>query len=168
MPPVRATFVVKNGPIHTLESTGTVRALAAIDEQIVALGPDAEELIGPDTWVLDLGGRSAIPGLIDAHVHLLSYGHHLGQIDLHGAASIEDALERVRNHDHDGEWLLGAGFDPNPWARWPTGADLDAIAPDRPVALQSHDHHSLWVNSAALRRAGVTAATAAPAGGEIW
>ncbi|HEY3078384.1 MAG TPA: amidohydrolase [Chloroflexota bacterium] len=165
-----ASLVLRGGVIHTLEGARPrASALAAIGEEIVALGDegDVAGLIGPGTEVFDLGGRTAIPGLIDAHVHLLWLGFALGQVDLRDAATIEAAAARAAAHRGDDEWIVGTGWDPNRWPRWPTRHDLDRVFPDRPVALWSHDLHSLWANGAALRRAGITAATAAPEGGQI-
>jgi predicted amidohydrolase YtcJ len=165
---VHATLVIRNGLIHTLDPAHPrATALAAFGEQILALD-DVDHLIGPETLVLDLGGRTAVPGLIDAHVHLLWFGETLGQVDLSGAGSIEEAAQRAARHRPDGEWVRGWGYDPNVWPRWPTRHDLDRLLPDRPAALWSHDLHSLWVNSAALRRAGVTRDTPTPEGGHIF
>ncbi|HEV8633363.1 MAG TPA: amidohydrolase [Chloroflexota bacterium] len=166
----RASLVLRNGVIRTLDrARPRASALAARGEEIVAVGDDRDvgELIGPQTAVLDLGGRAAIPGLIDAHVHLLWLGFALGQVELRDAATIGEAVARVAAHRGDGEWVVATGWDPNRWPRWPTRHDLDGLLPDRPVALWSHDLHSLWANSAALRRAGITAATAPPEGGQI-
>jgi predicted amidohydrolase YtcJ len=165
---VYASLVLRNGLIHTLDpARPRATGLAAFGEHILALD-DVEPLVGPHTSVLDLGGRTAVPGLIDAHVHLLWLGESLGQADLTGARSIEEAAERAARHRPDGEWVRGWGYDPNAWPRWPTRHDLDRVLPNRPAALWSHDLHSLWVNGEALRRAGVTRDTPTPAGGHVF
>jgi predicted amidohydrolase YtcJ len=165
---VHASLVLRNGLIHTLDPAHPrATALAAFGEHVLALD-DVDHLVGPQTLVLDLGGRTAVPGLIDAHVHLLWFGETLGQVDLSGAGSIEEAVERAARHRPDGEWVRGWGYDPNVWPRWPTRHDLDRLLPERPAALWSHDLHSLWVNGAALRRAGVTRDTPTPEGGHIF
>jgi len=170
--PPSVDLVVVNGDLHTMDAARPrARALAVADGTIVAVGdgPEVLALRGPATQVLDLGGRTAVPGLIDAHVHLLAFGLSLGQVDLSEAASIDAAVVAVASaHEEQPDgWLLGRGFHPGRWPRWPTSADLDAVVGDRPVALRAHDGHSVWVSSAALRLAGVTASAQPPAGGAI-
>ena len=164
---MHASLVLRNGLIHTLDPAHPrAMALAAFGEHVLALD-DVDGLVGAETRVLDLGGRTVVPGLIDAHVHLLWFGQFLGQVDLGGARSAEEAAARSAAHRPDGEWVSGSGWDPNAWPRWPTRHDLDRLLPDRPAALWSHDLHSLWANTAALRRAGVTRDTPTPEGGRI-
>lgn len=110
------------------------------------------------------------PGWCDAHVHFTWWAIQMGQLDLHDAQTIDDALARIERHARglpDGAWVLGGRFDKNRWGRWPTAAELDRVTAGHPAALRSRDGHSRWVNTAALRAAGVDASTAAPAGGAI-
>ncbi len=112
----------------------------------------------------------ALPGFVDAHGHLLHYGLELEQPSLRGCQSAEECVERLRHWEPNrGEWLLGAGWNHEHWNPpvWPEAALLDAIFPDVPVVLRRVDGHALWVNSEALRRAGIDDETPDPPGGLI-
>jgi predicted amidohydrolase YtcJ len=124
-----------------------------------------------DTRV-DGGGRTLLPGLIDAHGHVLGLGLALGQLDLKGTKSLAELQERVRAYaaaNPDLPWIVGRGWNQEHWAdkRFPTAADLDEAVPGRPVWLERVDGHASVGNGAALKAAGVKAATKAPAGGKI-
>lgn len=172
---MEADLVVTHGTIYTMDpGRPVVEAVAIGDGRIVTMGADADvrPLVGRGSQVLDLKGQPAIPGLTDAHVHLLSYGLSLEQVDLAGVPSLQDALERVRARVvglPPGEWVTGRGWDRNLWSPPlpPTRQALDAVAPANPVALSSKDGHALWVNSLALRELGVDSATVDPEGGRI-
>lgn len=129
------------------------------DGRIVAIGIESE-LTGrfPQARRIDLGGQSVVPGLIDAHGHLMNLGHALLRANLGGAASKAEIIQRLQAHAADlpaGEWLLGRGWDQTLWpeAEFPTAADLDAHFPDRPVWLERVDGHATWGNSLALKSA---------------
>jgi hypothetical protein len=122
--------------------------------------------------IVDVGGRTLLPGLIDAHGHVLGLGFSALQLDLVGAASIEDLKQRLRAYAEahpDARWIIGRGWNQELWAdkRFPTAADLDSVVSDRPVWLERVDGHAAVANSAAMKAAGVTAHTAAPPGGRI-
>lgn len=124
------------------------------------------------TVVIDAGGRTLLPGLIDAHGHVTELGFAALQLDLVGTSSLSDLQQRLRAYaaaHPDARWVVGRGWNQELWPdkRFPTAADLDAIVPDRPVVLGRVDGHALVANSAAMKAAGVTASTAAPAGGRI-
>lgn len=124
------------------------------------------------TRVLNGGGKVLMPGLIDAHGHVMGYGLALGQLDLTGTRSLAELQQRLRDYaaaNPDLPWITGRGWNQELWAdkKFPTSADLDAVVGGRPVWLERVDGHASVGNSAALRAAGVTAATKAPAGGEI-
>jgi predicted amidohydrolase YtcJ len=128
--------------------------------------------IGPATRVIDLRGRTVVPGLADAHLHLTSLGARRLGVDLAGAGSIADVRERVRRAVAGrprSEWILGGGWDQNRWGAsgFPTASDLDGVSPEHPVVLHRIDGHALWANSRAMQLAGVDAGTRAPAGGEV-
>ena len=167
--------ILHGGAIHTMDARAPlVEALAVRGGRVLAAGSNEEVLsLGHDaTRRIDLGGRTVLPGFQDAHVHFCSHGLVLQRLDLSGPGSLEQALEQVRtaaSHLDQGQWLRGRGWNHNAWPRpvQPTRHDLDAVAPHLPVALNSKDGHSLWVNTLALRLAGVTATTPDPAGGQI-
>ncbi|MDQ7851252.1 MAG: amidohydrolase family protein, partial [Armatimonadota bacterium] len=148
-------------------------ALAVAGEWILATGPAGELAAAfPQARRIDLGGRTVLPGLIDCHVHLLAYGLLVRRLDLRQTQSLAEAVQMVAAAAATappGTWVLGGGWDRNRWAegRWPTRDDLDAVSIGRPVALTSKDGHLLWVNSAALERAGIGPRTPDPPGGEI-
>jgi predicted amidohydrolase YtcJ len=124
------------------------------------------------TKVVDGGGRTMLPGLIDAHGHVMELGSSLLQLDLTGTRSIKELQQRLRAYAAANPhlpWIIGRGWNQEQWAekRFPTAADLDAVVSDRPVWLGRVDGHANVGNSAALRAAGITAATQAPAGGRI-
>ena len=113
-----------------------------------------------------------LPGLIDAHGHVMGLGFAIIQLDLTGTTSVEEMKQRLKAYAEanpgDG-WIIGRGWNQELWSekRFPTSADLDAVVPDRPVWLSRVDGHAAVGNSAALRAAGVTSQTKAPDGGEI-
>lgn len=122
--------------------------------------------------IIDAGGRTLLPGFIDAHGHVMELGLDGLRLDLVGTSSIGDLKTRLRDYAlaHPGpSWILGAGWNQELWPEkhFPTAADLDAVVPNRPVVLERVDGHALVANSAAMKAAGVTLATQAPAGGRI-
>jgi predicted amidohydrolase YtcJ len=121
---------------------------------------------------IDAKGRTLLPGLIDAHGHVTDLGFAALQLDLVGSSSLGDLQQRLKAYAaaHPGRgWIVGHGWNQELWPSkaFPTAADLDAVVPDRPVMLERVDGHAVVANSAAMRAAGVTPATAAPAGGRI-
>jgi len=178
-----------NGTVYTLDpAQPRVEALACQNGRVVALGRSDElrPLARSAAEVIDLQGHAAVPGFIDAHIHLLNLGLSLGYVDLEGAASLRECLERVTRYlaappegalSVHGGWIVGRGWNRNDWLgrregrapadRWPARDDLDAVTGDRPTVLASHDGHLAWANSAALRAAGVTRETPDPPGGEL-
>jgi len=151
-----------------------VEALAAGKGRIVAIGTSEELLRGlsPKTVQVNLRGRTVIPGLTDAHAHFGGYAEESAWIDLTATSSLADILVLVSakvSSGGEGAWILGRGWDQNDWpeAQYPDKAALDAIAPRTPVLLVRVCGHAAYVNSAALRIAGVTRDTADPPGGKI-
>jgi predicted amidohydrolase YtcJ len=121
---------------------------------------------------IDAKGRTMLPGLIDAHGHVMDLGYSALRLNVNGTKSLAELQQRLRDyaatHPHEA-WIQGFGWNQESWPdkRFPTSADLDAIVSDRPVVLERVDGHAVVANSAALKAAGITAKTRAPAGGEI-
>ncbi|MBA3510319.1 amidohydrolase [Sphingomonas sp.] len=120
---------------------------------------------------IDAQGRTLLPGLIDAHGHVMGLGLAALRLDLTGTGSLAELQSRLQDYaaaNPDG-WIVGRGWNQELWAdkRFPTAADLDSVVPGRPVALERVDGHALVVNRAALKQAGITAATRDPVGGRI-
>jgi predicted amidohydrolase YtcJ len=171
-----ADLILVDGVIHTMDARNPrAEALAVIDGEIVALGSSSEllaSLRGPETVVIDADGSTVLPGLIDAHAHMMNLGRYLLTVDLFGTRSAEEVAERVaaavRSHA-PGEWIVGRGWDQNDWERkeFPTREILDRVAPANPVFLDRVDGHAVWVNTAALEAGGVTASTSDVEGGQI-
>jgi predicted amidohydrolase YtcJ len=142
-------------------------------ERIAAVGP-VEQLrtAHPGARVIDVTGSTILPGLADAHGHLYGLGLALDTVNLGGAATYDEAIARVKERASRAaanEWVLGRGWDQNRWPgkEFPTAAPLDAAIPGHPVWLRRVDGHAGVANSAAMKAAGVTAATADPEGGRI-
>ena len=138
-------------------------AAAGLRESLESRGNGVREIVVDGT---------VMPGLIDAHGHLMGLGFSLLQADLVGTRSKEAIVDRLKDKSaglNEGDWLLGRGWDQNDWAgqAFPAAADLDAAFPDRPVWLKRVDGHAGWANSAALRAAGIDARTADPEGGRL-
>lgn len=120
----------------------------------------------------NLQGAFVFPGWTDAHLHLLELGLSLESADLRGAASADDAARRMAaaaGRLPPGAWVEGFGWDQNRWpgASFPDARALDRAVPDRPAVARRVDGHAVWINSAALSAAGITAATPDPEGGRI-
>jgi predicted amidohydrolase YtcJ len=158
------------GRIHVGDGT-SAEALVAVDGVVRAVG-QATDLAeaNPGAERIDLRGGLMTPGWHDSHVHFTWWAIQMDQIDLRDAPTIETALERITEHARGlprSAWLLGGRFDKNRWGRWPTAVELDRATDGRPAALRSRDGHSRWLNSAAMRLAGIDPRTEEPAGGAI-
>lgn len=167
-----ADLLFVGGPVLTMDAVRSrATALAVRDGRILAVGHDLGHLRGGRTEVVDLAGRALLPGFQDAHIHAVFGGVELGQCDLSGTTSVDDYLAAVRAYagaHPDQEWIVGSGWAMESFpAGVPTKDLLDAVVGDRPVFLTNRDHHGAWVNSAALDRAGITAATPDPDDGVI-
>lgn len=167
-------LIIHNAKIYTFDpAQPQAEAVAVRDGKVLAVGSLADIMAlngakSADTF--DLQGATLIPGLNDAHTHLIQWALSLHEVDLVGVRTMAEAVEKVRERAATmppGAWLLGAGWDQNYWGGLPDRAALDKVAPNNPVVLDSKDHHLMWVNSRAMQLAGVTAQTNDPAGGEI-
>jgi predicted amidohydrolase YtcJ len=168
-----ADVLLYNGRIYTMAEPARAEAMAIRGDRIVAVGSTAElrRRFRARTEI-DLGGRTVLPGLIDAHAHLMGQGVSMLQADLVGANSKEEILDRLRRFAQSrppGSWILGRGWDQNRWPEkaFPTAEDLDRLFPDRPVWLRRIDGHAAWANSKAMELAGVSVQTPDPEGGRI-
>jgi len=148
--------------------------LLARDGKIAFVGPDvqAKALASRAAERIDLAGGTAIPGLVDAHVHLKSLGEMPSRCDLAGTASREEALARLAAFAEErprDACIRGRGYNLNQWddPSYPTARQLDRAVPDRPCVVNSFDGHSAWANSAALAATGLDSRTADPPGGRI-
>ncbi len=174
-PQAPADLIVTAPRIYTVDvNRPLVTAIAVRDGRVVFAGSAqaAMALRGPRTRVLDLPGRTIIPGMVDAHFHFMNVGASLRNVDLVGTRSEAEVVQRVAARSREvraGEWVRGRGWNQNEWAdtRFPTNDALSRAVPDNPVVLGRVDGHATWVNARALQLAGVTAATADPEGGRI-
>src|SRR5215475_13109327 len=173
--PAPADLILVNTKIYTVDDSHPfVQAMAVRGGRVAFVGSTRETLLlrGPSTQVLDLAGRTVIPGMVDAHAHLFELGTFLRDIDLTDTRSFDAIVTRVGGRMKDlpaGRWVIGRGWDQNKWGdtRFPTHEALSRVTPNNPVALGRIDGHALLVNAAAMKAAGVTAATKDPAGGRI-
>jgi predicted amidohydrolase YtcJ len=168
-------LVIHNGRIYTMDSRQPrAEAVAIAGGRFVAVG-SSEAVLATATAAtrrLDVGGATIVPGLHDAHGHVVGLGEALEQLDLRQTKSLDELADRLRQHAAArpaGEWILGRGWDQNLWPGqgWPTASALDAAAPAHPVVLTRVDGHAVVANSRALAAGGVTAATPDPPGGRI-
>jgi len=175
-PAIVADLVLLNGRIETLDPHGHVaQALAVKDGRILRIGSDAQvtPLVGETTRIIDLRGRTATPGLIDTHAHVLETGEdELFHIRLDGVARIAELVTAVQARvatSKPGEWIVGAGWDEGKLAegRYPTAAELDAVSPRNPVWLENTTGHYGVANSAALKLAGISRTPQDPPAGTI-
>jgi predicted amidohydrolase YtcJ len=150
--------ILENGVVRTMDPVLPRARAVAIAGSVIAggVGPHETALASPER--IDLGGRCVVPGFTDSHVHFAQWALAQRQVRLEGAASLEEALERVAGAAQaaePGRWLRGTGWRSGDWSRpvEPTKEALDAVTGNLPVALTARDGHSLWLNSAALARA---------------
>ena len=173
--PARADTLVVNVNGITLDERGQPQRFTALrfgaDGKVKALY-QAKDKRPKTEYQIDGKGRTLIPGLIDAHLHVMGIGFGALTLDLSDTRSLPEAQAKIRAYavEHpDRPWIVGRGWNQELWGlgRFPTAAELDAAVVDRPVWLQRVDGHAGWANSAALGAAGVSAATKDPAGGRI-
>ncbi|MGW8887415.1 amidohydrolase [Streptomyces sp. NPDC055749] len=160
--PAPADLVLTGARIHTVDpALPEAQALAVRDGRIVWLGPGtgAADWTGPDTEVIDAGGRLVLPGFIDAHNHV-RLGSDDACVQLAGVRTLDGIHERIRTWHAahpDAEWIEAEAFDYSaiPGGRMPRAADLDPATGDTPAFVLSYDVHTAWLNTAALRRLGI-------------
>ena len=167
-------LIIINADIRTADPKRmTAQAIAIKDGKFFAIGSslEIEKLKDKDTKVLDVEGKTILPGFIDSHTHLSSGAKIVTGIDLTGIANksvwLEMIAERVKTME-PGEWLLGGRWDYTFENKGlPTRWELDNVAPNNPVALSDIDGHSMWVNSLAIEKANINANSEVPMGGQI-
>jgi predicted amidohydrolase YtcJ len=174
-----ADLVVRNGHIITMDSAHpSVSALAARDGRILTVGGDQEiaKCASKRTVIVDLRGKTVLPGLIDVHTHAMEWATGIirKQLDVtypavHSIADIVVMVGERSSHTARGEWIAGAGWDDAKFRehRYITRTDLDPVSPNNPVLLDHVSGHLSVANSAALALAGITRNTPDPAGGAI-
>ncbi len=178
-PPIgmQARTIYRNANIYTMDPARPRAEAIAIGDDGTIMGVGSHDEVslfeGPDTVVIDLRGRTVLPGLIDAHGHVMGLGaYELGVLDLSSATSSMDLVERVAQLARQrtpGEWILGGRWDHESWpsGKLPTHDDLSRAIPEHPVWLRRVDGHAGLANAEAMRRAGITRDTKNPPGGEI-
>ncbi len=172
---VTADVVFENGNIYTVnERQPKAEAVAIKGDRIVFVGSnrEAQKYVGKRTRVIDLNGKTMVPGMTDAHHHLSGVGFREMTLNLEGVTSLEEFLKKVKvrvDQASPGAWVTGRGWIETFWTPpvFPTRWDLDKISPNNPVFLDRADGHGAVANSAALKLAGVEKTTPSPFGGEI-
>ena len=171
----KADLILVNGNVYTVDDAHPrASAFAVKNGRIIFVGSDREArfLAGPSTRVVDARGQVVIPGMVDAHAHLLGLGTSLRNVQLAGSRTYEEVIARVVERARStkpGEWIIGRGWDQNLWPekKFPTHQALSRAVPNNPVVLSRIDGHAILVNDVALKEAGITAATRDPEGGRI-
>jgi len=180
-PVAPADLVLRGGVVVTVDDAlPEAEAIAVEGYKIVAVGSDREigAYVGPDTEVIDLEGRLAIPGFIEGHGHYMSVGWAKTILDLTGAATWDEIVELVGDAAREaepGDWIFGWGWHQEKWSEVPEPNvdgvplhhDLSEVSTNNPVSLSHASGHAILVNAAALRLAGIDAQTPDPAGGTI-
>ncbi|ALQ07334.1 amidohydrolase [Pseudoalteromonas sp. Bsw20308] len=167
------TKVIYNANGYTPLYKGEVQQFSTLvikDGKVVKVGGDTLKNSYPDAKLIDVQGSTLLPGLIDAHGHVIGLGDNLSQLDVRGAKSVDEVKNKLKIFANNKQgWIIGRGWNQELWAdtRFPTAKDLDKVVNDRPVVLSRVDSHAIWANSKALELAGITAQTKAPEGGEI-
>jgi predicted amidohydrolase YtcJ len=170
-----ANLLLVHGRVYTGEASPWAQAIAVANNKIVAVGTDADvlRLKSATSRIIDLHGRLLTAGFIDAHVHFTEGGVYLKNVALRDAATMAEVGQRVAQFAEAhpaGDWIQGEGWSYG-YPDMPRGEFhkemLDRVSPTRPVFLNSGMAHAAWVNSAALKRAGITRDTVNPPGGEI-
>jgi predicted amidohydrolase YtcJ len=170
-----ADLVFKNGNVYTAnDKAPQAQAIAIKADRIVFVGTNAaaQRYVGANTRVVDLQGKTVLPGFTDSHQHLSGVGQREMTLNLEGTSSLEDFLAKVKarvDQAKPGDWITGRGWIETHWKPpvFPTRWDLDKVAPNNPMILARADGHGSVANTAALHLAGITKDTPNPFGGEI-
>ncbi len=172
----QADGLIDNVSGVALDSRGQVVRFGGIlvdrEGKVVRLVPKGEKAPKKLDWRSDMKGQIVMPGMIDAHGHVMSLGYRALELDLSNTKSLSDAQAAIQSYaraNGNRQWITGGGWNQEAWGlgRFPTAAELDAAAGDKPVLLERADGHAVWANGAAMKAAGITARSVAPAGGRI-
>src|SRR5262249_16069605 len=151
--------ILVNGSILTTAGQPHADFVAISGNRIVETGTgSAAKLSGGSTEVIDLNGKTVIPGFIDSHLHLFDYAASVERIDLNPCKTQYDVYGILKDGAHEipaGKWVLGRGWSVEQFNGFPHKKILDELFPDNPVVLNSHDEHMLWVNSQTLKQTGI-------------
>ena len=170
-----ADLIITNAKIWTVDASQPLaQAVAVLEDRIVAVGSNAavDAWRGPNTKVIDAAGKLLLPGFNDAHVHFVSGGEQLDNVQLKDVTNPQEFARRIAERAKitpQGEWVQGGNWDETKWnpPNMPTKEMIDALTPDTPVFVSRYDGHMGLANSVALRLAGITAQTPDPPGGTI-
>src|SRR5437667_3987604 len=174
-PKPSATLILTNATVYTVDTQRPMaEAVAVIGNRIVAVGSRAEIDLwrGPETKVINAGGKLVLPGFNDAHLHFIQGGAQLDQVQLTDAASPEEFAKRLAaqvKKTPKGEWILGGRWDETKWPKQelPTKELVDPVSGNTPIFVERYDGHEALANSAAMKLAGVDAKTPDLHGGII-
>jgi predicted amidohydrolase YtcJ len=172
VPTTAVDTIYTGGEILTMAGASpvVVESLAVGGGRILHAGPLRSAPRSAGTRVVNLQGRTLLPGFIDTHGHFIYFGKNLIDADLFGAATVPEIVRRMQEQARKvgpGEWIVGFGFRGNDLERYPSVAELDAVSADRPVMVVDSSGHAGAMNSAAFRAAGISAATPDPEGGKF-
>ncbi|PYK78744.1 MAG: amidohydrolase [Verrucomicrobia bacterium] len=168
-----ADTIFINGNVYTVnEKQPRAEAIAVNRDRIIFVGSNEEAKKFRSKKVVDLAGKTVVPGLTDSHCHIFGIGEREMRLNLEGTNTLEDFLARVKERvakAKPGEWITGRGWIETFWKppHFPTRADLDKIAPNNPAFLMRADGHAAVANSAALKVANIDQHTPNPFGGQI-
>ncbi len=173
--PRPADLIVTNARVYTADDARPlVEAFAVRGGRVAFVGSQREAAVlrGPATRVIDAGGRTVIPGMVDAHAHFSGLAETLRSVNLIGTNSLAEVIARVVERAKTapkGTWITGRGWDQNDWGvtGFPTHEALTAALPDHPVLLERVDGHAMYANMAAMKLGGITSASTSPVGGQI-
>ncbi len=169
--PAEKVFI--NGHVMTMDKNfAEVEAFAVDRGKFMVVGTTKEVIDAcPDSEIIDLNGKTVMPGIIESHGHLLSLGQSFVELNVEGISTPQEVVKRVEERVKvmsPGEWIIGWGWDEGAWAKnYPSNKDLSAVSPENPVYLRGLHGFASWVNDRALQIAGITEETPDPAQGKV-
>jgi len=171
----QASLLIINAKVWTVDDDHLLaQEVAILGDRILAVGwqNELQPYINQDTDIIDAGGKLVLPGFNDAHLHFISGGLSLTQVNLLGCRTAAEIQKRIKAKVEElpsGAWITGRGWDHTLFnaGQWPTKEMLDPVSPNNPVWVRRVDGHVGWANSEAMKLAGITRQTNAPVGGEI-